>query len=238
MICSKVLNTALFILLTSIFLSKTILAQEVLIPKNSNWKYSNDGSFPGAAWVDFNYDDSSWPAGPGILGFGDGIEQTTLNSGLQTKQMAKEGTFASTAITGENLLENGNFSNGMTGWDQYIQTTNAAASFSAGNGILHASIADGGDQGWHVQLHQRDLTIEYGATYEVSFDAWADGNRAMSMTVGMQSSPYDEFTNESIDLTTSSQTFAFEFTMEDPTIPKPDSILTWVHPTWMYISTI
>jgi hypothetical protein len=33
-----------------------------------NWRYRSDGVDPGPTWLQTDYDDSAWPAGPGILG--------------------------------------------------------------------------------------------------------------------------------------------------------------------------
>lgn len=45
---------------------------QVLVPKNSVWKYDDNGNNLGTAWRSTSYNDSGWPSGPGILGFGDG----------------------------------------------------------------------------------------------------------------------------------------------------------------------
>jgi len=52
-----------------------------LIPQGAQWKYKDDGIFPGASWNALSYDDSSWLAGNAELGFGDGDETTVLRSG-------------------------------------------------------------------------------------------------------------------------------------------------------------
>jgi len=54
-----------------------------LVPRHSDWKYLDDGSDQGGAWVlppPF-YDDSSWFMGAGQLGYGDGDEDSTVGFG-------------------------------------------------------------------------------------------------------------------------------------------------------------
>lgn len=43
-----------------------------LIPKNSAWKYLDDGSDPGTNWTRLEFDDSAWLVGYGVLGYTDG----------------------------------------------------------------------------------------------------------------------------------------------------------------------
>ena len=54
---------------------------QVYIPLGTTWKYLDDGSNQGTAWTAPSFNDSSWSSGPAELGFGDGGEATTINSG-------------------------------------------------------------------------------------------------------------------------------------------------------------
>jgi hypothetical protein len=52
------------------------------VPKNSVWKYLDNGSDAGTAWRQPGFDDSSWKFGPGTLGYGDPtVQRTIINSG-------------------------------------------------------------------------------------------------------------------------------------------------------------
>jgi hypothetical protein len=53
---------------------------QTLIAAGSVWRYLDTGIDPGTAWIDPFFNDSSWPAGPGELGYGDGDEETVINS--------------------------------------------------------------------------------------------------------------------------------------------------------------
>jgi hypothetical protein len=53
----------------------------VLVPVGSTWRYLDDGSDPGAGWVDPLFDDTGWATGPAQLGYGDGDESTVVGYG-------------------------------------------------------------------------------------------------------------------------------------------------------------
>jgi len=67
-------------------LSKTITVigelESLLFDAGSAWRYWNNSTNPGTNWNTVAFDDSDWPVGLSHFGFGDGDEQTTLNTGL------------------------------------------------------------------------------------------------------------------------------------------------------------
>ena len=52
-----------------------------LVPSGALWRYLDDGSDQGTAWREFAFDDSAWAEGPAELGYGDGDEETVVQSG-------------------------------------------------------------------------------------------------------------------------------------------------------------
>ena len=80
------------------------------------------------------------------------------------------------------------------------------------------SIDDGGSETYHVQLIQNDLLIENGKYYTLSFDAYADGPREISVSIQHSSKPwtiYHAFFN--LNVTATKQTYRTSFSMSDPT---------------------
>ena len=55
--------------------------EKIYVPRQSIWKYYNNGNYPGDGWNSQGYDDASWTYGQGELGYGDGGETTVLNYG-------------------------------------------------------------------------------------------------------------------------------------------------------------
>ncbi len=54
---------------------------DVVLPRHSTWKYLDDGSDQGTAWILPGFDDSVWLSGPAHLGYGDGDEATEVGFG-------------------------------------------------------------------------------------------------------------------------------------------------------------
>ncbi len=68
----------------SIFLVLAVVSAgqaDTLIPKLSVWKYYADVQYPDVLWNQSGYDDSGWPSGPGILGFGEAYIATAVPYG-------------------------------------------------------------------------------------------------------------------------------------------------------------
>jgi len=63
--------------------SSSVMAStvETFIGTGSVWSYNDTGVDLGSSWKDPNYDDSNWATGNAILGYGDGVETTSLNFG-------------------------------------------------------------------------------------------------------------------------------------------------------------
>src|SRR5512139_2497662 len=59
-------------------------AQLTLIPSGAIWRYLDDGSDLGTAWIVPEFNDSGWDSGPAELCFGDGGEATTNTAGFIT----------------------------------------------------------------------------------------------------------------------------------------------------------
>jgi hypothetical protein len=62
----------------------TVIAGPVsvsLVESNSVWKYLDNGSDQGTAWIDSGFDDSTWASGNAELGYGDNDETTLLQFG-------------------------------------------------------------------------------------------------------------------------------------------------------------
>lgn len=71
--------------------------RENLVASGSAWSHLDDGRDPGTAWRQPGFDDSAWSVGPAQLGFGDGDETTTIESGHLTYWFRRSFTVAQAA---------------------------------------------------------------------------------------------------------------------------------------------
>ena len=71
------------LLLLSALLPVGVSAQTTttFVPLLSAWKYLDNGSNQGSAWLGAGFNDSNWAQGPGELGYGDGGEATIVSFG-------------------------------------------------------------------------------------------------------------------------------------------------------------
>jgi hypothetical protein len=110
---------------------------------------------------------------------------------------------------GDNLLENGDFEEGMVVWEG----NGFNVLTEGGNNFNFVDVATAGDP-FAVNLSQRGLNITEGETYTLTFDASTDaanGSRTMIAGIGLFEAP---FTNQTMEITATetTQTFTLELT--------------------------
>ncbi len=121
-------------------------------------------------------------------------------------------TILNNIISGqENMLSNGDFSNGMNNWDFYAGSSVASASVNSGACLIDISFA--GSNNYEPQITQDDFAIVAGAEYEARFDAKSVGSaRDITFIIGTGPNDYIPFIEETVSLTTDMQTFTYTFT--------------------------
>ncbi len=67
---------------------------------------------------------------------------------------------------GSEMVQNGDFADGLRSWAPYVDTT-AAATYAVTNNKIKFDITNAGSQNWHIQLKQSGLNLEKGKTYQV-----------------------------------------------------------------------
>ncbi len=121
---------------------------------------------------------------------------------------------------GSELLSNGTFSSGvLSPWLYNPQpgvTGSGTVDIGAGPGGINAAkinVVVPGTAGWYVQFNHGGLNVTAGVPYTITFYAKADTARTVSVSLGMNHTPWSNlgFT-ANINLTSSWQLFAFTFT--------------------------
>lgn len=91
-------------------------------------------------------------------------------------------------VSGTELIKNGDFSRvnqdgTASDWTMYVQNgapgVGATATYGVEDGKAVYNITDVGTADWHVQLKQSNLTLETGATYQVSFKILSSVDRTV-----------------------------------------------------------
>ncbi|TCO44953.1 endoglucanase [Kribbella antiqua] len=118
-------------------------------------------------------------------------------------------TTAPGANAATELLTNGNFSSGTTGW---WGSDNTPISNDAGQ--LKAIVPGGTANKWDTMLGQKvpAFPIKKSHRYVLSFDARASADRAVRTTVQLNQPPYTPNIDRTFTVSTTSQRFAFAFT--------------------------
>ncbi len=106
---------------------------------------------------------------------------------------------------GDNLLENGDFEQGMVSW--FGNAFNVQT--EGGNSFNFANVATAGNA-FDVNLSQSVALVE-GQTYTMTFDASSDGDRTMVVGIGLNEAPFTSIT-ETVNLTTTTQTYTLTLT--------------------------
>ncbi len=118
----------------------------------------------------------------------------------------------------ENIVINGDFSNGLSGWNFKVFSPGQANGSVNSSEEFVASISNGGTEVWHVQLVQPNVLIENGKHYTVTFEAYAASPRQIRSLVTQHGNSWKYYSNyETISLTTSKQQYSYSFTMNEPT---------------------
>ncbi len=118
---------------------------------------------------------------------------------------------------GENLVHNGDFSEGNSGWN-FATYGGAQAIGSEYNGEYRIQITEGGDEIWHVQLTQNNIGLINGYRYKFEFDARSTDIKIIDGKLEKNGPPYTNYGKiNSVLVEPTEKTFQFEFEMEDVT---------------------
>ena len=138
-----------------------------------------------------------------------------MEEGVYTFSVKAEGFVATKTINltvldaSGNLLANGTFSAGKSGWTFYLADWTAGGSFDVNeDGVAVINHVYNGGEDWHFQLYQ-DLDYAAG-DYVVTFDAWSDVVRPINVHIQPDaSSPAFANANSSVVLSKEKKSYKF-----------------------------
>lgn len=120
---------------------------------------------------------------------------------------------ANFCLKGEMVI-NGGFDNGLNSWSQWSNTGTSAVR-EINDGSFKISISSAGENDWDLQLSQTGMKMIAGNRYRISFSAWAESERTITVRVNMTVSPHSAWYSKLVSINSNPQTFVYEFTMTD-----------------------
>ncbi|MBN2104038.1 aryl-sulfate sulfotransferase [bacterium] len=143
---------------------------------------------------------------------------TAVNSQGQESGFSNEETlFVNMVSPGENMIMNGDFSDGLNSWTWQILSSVAANWDITNDGELHCNIHAGGSVATLIQIQSSNIQLRYGNTYLFEFDAYADQNREAEIAVKKKDPPFTKYSQTGLTwLTTEKTHFTDEFVMKSP----------------------
>ena len=125
--------------------------------------------------------------------------------------------------SGQNILQNGDFEAGQTGWNCKNCAWSVVSPGYGGSGHAGQVVVSGGSS-W--ELRQYNLALEPNTAYRLRFEGKADGSRNLSVQLLKHGSPYTNYgLSESVSLNTGWQTTSYEFTTSGFSSPVNDARL-------------
>lgn len=126
------------------------------------------------------------------------------------------------------LLMNGDFSNGMTGFEVFVDGAANVSAYTVDSlnekDAFSIDIVNTGTQDWHIQLKQNNIRLEEGKCYKIKLDAKSEIDRTIMYALQKDGSSDNDWTpysgSQKIDITPEWQTFETVFKMNYATDEK------------------
>jgi hypothetical protein len=116
----------------------------------------------------------------------------------------------------KNLVTNGTFTNTESwAFNKGSSYGNSEGTFEATNNEAKLNVTNKGSNPWEPQLVQNGITLVEGMNYRITFEASAASNRKISVVIQMAGGEYTTYFEKEIDLTTTKQTFTYDFKMKE-----------------------
>ena len=136
--------------------------------------------------------------------------------GIESPPSNEESLNVNIVQPGQNLVQNGDFSQGGLDWDLNLAgAANAVWTIEAGTNQF--SISDGGTTLSSVQLAQGGVPVTTGEQYVLQFDAWADQPRYIQAQVAQALFPFEGYSDWApILVTPNASHYQYLFSMQQP----------------------
>ena len=134
-------------------------------------------------------------------------------------------------LTGPELVSNGNFSNGITGWFNYDQDSTSnpglATVTNQGGYLRLANATTGTNTDWRKKFVEQAITWESGKTYQIKARVRASENGMAFHVRSKNDASGDNNIAENQSLTTDFQEFIFYYTAASDSVDISFGVLAW-----------
>lgn len=114
---------------------------------------------------------------------------------------------------GQNIVVNGDFSQGANDW-RLVLNDSAAGAVSVVSGVAHISLTSPGATVLSTAFQQANLSLVQGATYVLEFDAWAGKSRVIQPRIQQSVAPFTDYSRIGyVAVTTARTHFRYPFRM-------------------------
>ena len=167
----------LFLVFPSILFSQTIDHWETVIFEDDIWRYLEGTSEPDTNWRKINFNDSNWLQGQGGVGYGDGDDNTVINS-VVSLYLRKEFTIIDTAEILQAILH-------VDYDDAFVAYLNNVEIARANIGIVgdHPPYNQGSSSLHEAQMYQGGSPDQFMINSQMLEDILLPGNNVLSVQV-------------------------------------------------------
>ena len=171
----------------------------------------------GGSWVGNPNEETSFVDNPFVVDYVRVYQKDSYDENVTRPEVKFEPT--NEPDESGNYIKNSTFAEAEdltddTNW-KFITTSDGAATAEIKDNSMVISTENAGTVDYSVQLVQANIPFEKGATYEVSFDAKASGNRKMNVDVKAPDRGYQSYMKTLVpELTTEMKHFSTQFVMK------------------------
>jgi hypothetical protein len=138
--------------------------------------------------------------------------------GIESGLSNCEKVFVHFIDAGENIILNGDFTEGTDYWTLATDGSGQASYNTNQNGKMHISINDPGREIYDVQLRQNNIILEHGMKYRFEFDAYASKQRFIDVSIHQTVESHKHYSQiGTIFLAEYDQHYQYEFENNDLT---------------------
>jgi endoglucanase len=123
-------------------------------------------------------------------------------------------------VTGENMLENGDFAMGVAPWSYFCQDGACALSINK-EGELDIDVKSTGTVSHGVQVYHDGFRLDEGCEYSLEFDGYSTIERPVEMRFQLNGGDYHAYFEDQVPLTPEKEHFVYTFKMNETSDPAP-----------------